>query len=336
MRITHDTMIKVANDAVARKARTSSQVMAAYLCGSLLGEDYLLGGAADIDLVFVHTQPVEVKREVVRLTDDVHLDIAHHFHRDYRETRALRVHPWLGPTLNTCRVLYDPQHFMDFTQASVRGQFDRPDYVFERARQSAEEGRSIWFSLREAKGEPEPADTLNYLRCLEKTANSIAVLIGSPLTERRFLVGYAQRTATIGRSGLYQGILGLLGAPNLAPGSLGAWLPQWQDACLALPADQMPMRLHPDRLSYYAAGFQALLGSQQPLDLLWPLIYTWTIAAAWLPAESGHVLAWKKAVGSLGMVGPAFSERIVALDAYLDSVDETLEAWARANGAWQS
>lgn len=335
MRITHDTMLKVANDAVARKARASSQVMAAYLCGSLLGEDYLLGGAADIDLVFVHTQPVEMRREIVRMTDDVHLDIAHHFHRDYRQTRALRVHPWLGPTLFTCRVLYDPQHFLDFTQASVRGQFNKPEYIFERARQSAGEGRALWFSLREISHEPEPIDILNYLRSIENSANSIALLSGPPLTERRFLVGFAQRAAEVGRPGLYQGVMGLLGAPNLAPGALGAWLPQWQDACLALPAGQSPVRLQPDRLSYYAAAYQALLGSHQPLDLLWPLLYTWTLAAVWLPPGSRHVTAWRQAAESLGMSGPAFAERILALDAYLDSVDETLESWARSNGSWE-
>lgn len=336
MRITYDTMLKVANDAVARKARAASEIMAAYLCGSLLGEDYLLGGTADIDLVFIHTQPVEAAREIVRLTDDVHLDIAHHFHRDYRDPRALRVHPWLGPTLSTCRALYDPQHFLDFTQASVRGQFDRPEYTFERSRRCLDEARSIWFGLMELDGEPEPIDTLNYLHSIEKTANSIALLSGPPLTERRFLVGYARRVEAVDRPGLYQGVLGLLGAANLPPGALGEWLPQWQDACLAVPGGEAPVRLHPDRLSYYAAGFQALLGSQQPLDLIWPLLYTWSLAAVWLPADSKHVIGWRRAAETLGLGGPAFRERVSALDAYLDTVDEVLEDWARANGTWEA
>ncbi len=49
---------------------------------------------------------------------------------------------------------------------------------------------------------------------------------------------------------------------------------------------------------------------------------------------------WKKALIvsdkimlSLGLVGKAFQERLTALDAFLDLIDETLEGWAKEAGA---
>src|SRR5512143_1211564 len=102
MRINRETLLNLASDTVARHAREDRGILSAYLCGSLLGEDYLLGGAADIDLVFIHMDAFPQAREIVRLTDEIHLDIAHLSQKDFREPRRLRLHPWLGPAISTC------------------------------------------------------------------------------------------------------------------------------------------------------------------------------------------------------------------------------------------
>jgi len=188
MRITRDTLLKIVRDTVNQRTRSDRGLLAVYLHGSLLEEEYLLGGATDIDLFFIHSDTIPTPREIVHLSDEVHLDIAHHLHRDYRNTRQLRLHPWLGPTIKDCRILHDPQHFLDFTQASVRGQFDRPDYVLERSRKQLESARQIWLSLHEAHPDPSPKDIVSYLRALENAANAVAGIYGSPLTERRFLL----------------------------------------------------------------------------------------------------------------------------------------------------
>jgi len=53
MRITRETLLKVAQDTIARREREKRDLLAVYLCGSfLLEDDYSLGGAADVDLVF--------------------------------------------------------------------------------------------------------------------------------------------------------------------------------------------------------------------------------------------------------------------------------------------
>lgn len=333
MRITPEILMKIARDTVERRARSDRDLLSIYLHGSLLEGNPLLGGTADIDLVFVHNDGGLVEREIQPLSDEVHLDIAHHGRGQYRRARALRLHPWLGPTIFRCRVLHDPQHFMDFTQASVRGQFNRPDYVLGRARQQAEHAREMWFALHARAGEAGPQVVTLYLRALEHAANAVASLSGAPLTERRFLMNFPARAQAVARPGLYAGLLGLLGAPQAEADLLRAWLPAWQAAYRALPGEQAPPRLHPARCGYYLRAFEEVMNGERPNDLLWPLLRTWTLAIGLLPPASPQRQTWEEALQRLGLLGGNFAGRVAALDAYLDTVEETLEAWGRANGA---
>jgi hypothetical protein len=338
MRITRDTLLNNARDAVAQRTRSDRTIVAVYLAGSLLEPEYLLGGTADIDLFFIHSDGTSTGREIVRLTDEVHLDIAHHRYLDYRNTRNLRVDAWLGPTLKACRPMHDPQHLLDFTIASVRGQFDRPDHVLERAQKQAETARGIWLAFHDRKFEQGPAQVIEYLRAVGLAANAIASLSGAPLTERRFLLTFPARAAAVGKPGLHAGLLGLLGAPNLEADTLAAWVALWQAAYRALPEQEAPLRLHPHRLIYYRQAYQALLEGSQPLAVLWPLLRTWTLAVGTLqaaaPAASpaDYFTPWQQAFAYLGLLGSEFLDRLSALDSYLDLVEETLEIWGRKAG----
>jgi hypothetical protein len=336
MRITRELLLKLGRDTVSRRVSEGRDLLAIYLCGSLLEEEFLLGGTTDIDLVFVHVDKVALQREISRLTDEVHLDIAHHDEREYRQTRRLRLHPWLGPALNGCTVLYDPQHFMDFTQAGVRGQFDRPDYVLQRSRKQLETARQIWFNYQAETAEVGPQAIAAYLRAVTNAANAVASLSGPPLTERRFLLNFPARAEAIGRPGLHAGLLGLLGAPNLDVQSPGAWISLWNEAYQAVSPQLAPPRLHSDRRLYYLSAFESIVDGLQPEAVLYPLLRTWTMAVGLLPVDSPSRAAWRQAVTQLGIGGEAFAERLAALDAYLDLVEETLEVWARQNGAWSS
>lgn len=333
MRITRDTLLKIVRDTVSRRSQGDRGIMAVYLCGSLLGDGFLLGGAADIDLVAIHSNTPAVDREVVALSEDVNLDFCHHLHRDYRNPRQLRVHPWLGPTLYSCDVLYDPQHFLDFTQASVRGQFYLPEHVMQRARPQAEHSRQMWNEFYTTRPDPEPAVLSKYLRSLDHAANSIGSLSDGPMTERRFLIHYRQRAEAAGKPGLFAGFLGLIGGGQAAAETMEGWMPAWQEAYSAAAADGLVHRLHPARLNYYRQGILALLHGEEPKLALWPLLRTWTHAMSSLPQESEHRAAWTLAMEELGLGKDGFQEKVQALDAYLDLVEETLEAWAAENGA---
>lgn len=333
MRITNEILLKLAKDTVTKQAQTDHNLLAAYLHGSLLRDKPLLGNTTDIDLFYVYNDEVRVAREIVRITDEVHLDISHHSQKVYRQPHELRQHPWLGPILYGCKILYDPQHFMDFTQASVRGQFERPDNVLTRTRSLAEHARQIWMGFYQQPREPEAEDISLYLKALAHAADAIAGLSGPPLTERRFLLDYPARAEAIRRPGLYPGFLGLLGAPAVGREVISSWLPAWRAAYLALPTGEATLRFHPHRLPYYERAIEAILGSEHPQNALWPLWHTWTHIICGLGVESPHCAAWSETGERLGLLGPGFSARVAALDAYLDTVEETLEVWARENGA---
>jgi hypothetical protein len=332
MRINRNMLLKLANDAVEKCVASDRTIVAAYLQGSLLGDSPLLGNTADIDLFFIHVDEVVEERQIVRVSDEVHLDISHHAHRLYRQPRQLRVHPWLGPAVYGCKILYDPQHFVDFVQASVRGQFANPENVLSRVRQQAEHAREIWEAFIDHPHPPGPQDASTYLRGLEHAANAIAGLHGQNLTERRFLLDLPSRVEAVYKSGLYPGFLGLLGASSVEAETIRAWLNEWRNAYLALPRARAPIRLHPDRLFYYAYALEFMMNEQSAHNALWPLWRTWTHIICALPKDSPHHKAWQNAGEQLGLLGSAFAERLQGMDAYLDTVEEIIDTWAHEHG----
>ena len=332
MRITPVMLHKIARDAVAERARRDRSLLAIYLHGSLLDSDPLLGGTADIDLFMIHDEPVSPEREIQRLTDEVHLDLAHHSRENYRQTRALRLHPWLGYSIINCKIMYDPQHFLDFTQASVRGQFAQPENVLGRARGQGDHAREIWLQLHEQGGEPGLKEIVLYLRAVVHAVNAISLLTGPPLTDRRLLLQFPQRAAAAGRAGLYPGLLGLLGGPQVDGDTLQNWLPRWQEAYQALPPETTSTGLHADRCPYYQRAFASIINGKAPQDVLWPLLRTWTGAIRVLPKDSSLQSFWKEALACLGLWGGDFRGRLTALDSYLDIVEETLDEWGQTRG----
>jgi hypothetical protein len=331
MRITVEILQKLARDTVARRTQTDHSIVAAFLYGSLQSGDPVLGGTADIDLFFVHLEEVENEREIVRMSDEVSLDIAHHHRLRYRQARELRRDPWLGPALYHCKPLFDPQHFLDFVQAGVRSQYHTAENILLRVHSLAESARQAWTSLSMQPPEDEVQRTLMYLDAANHAANAIASLSGPPLPVRRFLQQFPERAAAAGHPGFYPGLLGLLGGSELDPETLVAWLPGWRKTYEAAAAQNTPA-LHPYRLSYYLRGIEAIIASKRCQDALWPLLKTWTEAARLLPEGHECLAQWHSAVNFLGLSAASAGEKLEAMDLFLDSMEETLEAWAAKNG----
>jgi hypothetical protein len=113
-----------------------------------------------------------------------------------------------------------------------------------------------------------------------------------------------------------------------------SWLPGWKTAYTALPAEQAPARLHPHRLNYYLRAIEYMLAGEQTYQAaLWPLLRTWTSLIQLMPGQVELGEAWSTALQELRLLGTGFSERLEALDAYLDTVEETLDTWAAEAGA---
>lgn len=329
MRITPEILLRLAKDWIEQQVRVDRSILAIYLHGSLLSNAPDLGGALDIDLCVVRVDIRQPEREIKRITDDIHLDIVYHARNLYQNTRALRLDPWLGPTLNDCKILYDPNHFLDFVQAGVRAQFDWPENVLRRARQCYDRARADWLRFQQQTLSITPDSVRDYLEAVEHTANAVALLAGSCLTERRFLPQFAVRAAVLNHPGLYVGLIGLLGGAQVSPDTIRAWLPEWKQTFLSLPDGHLAERLSLPRFNYYMRAFEQYLTSDTTAPMaLWPLLRTWTDMAGLSNASE----SWRSAVMQLGWNEDGLTERLRALDAYLDTVDETLERWGEEHG----
>lgn len=333
MRITRDLLHKLAREAVEKYVRRTRGLVCIYLTGSLLEDEPLLGGTTDIDLFVVHNSEPAFPREIVRLSDEVHLDIASLSQNDFHQPRNLRSDPWLGAYF--CAnpiVMYDTQHWFEFTQASVGSQFDLPENVVLRARKLAESARQTWTALFDEKSFDKPGQLLAFLTAIENAANAIAVLSGTPLTERRFLLNFPQRAEAVARSGLAASLTDLFVPADFDPQAVSTWMPAWQKSLSsASQVEGVPPRLLAPRLPYYQRAAEAL-ASQAPYSALWLVLRTWTLAAETLYGSIEHIQAWGEACKQLQLDKEHFASRHTALDSFLDAVEETLDQYAARYG----
>jgi hypothetical protein len=334
MRVTRQTLLKIAEDTVAQRVKANRNLFAVYLTGSVAREaDPVFGGAADIDLVFLHEYDSPVDREIIRLTEDIHLDVLHHTRREYNQVREFRVHPQMGPVIYGCQIMHDPRHFLDFSQASVRAHFYRADNVLQRARAQLESARQVWFSFQFFDTHPGLGEVRRYLSAVADAAGSIASIGGGLLSERRFLLEFFDNANGIGKPGLYSGLLGLLGAGSIKVEDIQEWLPEWKMAYSAIgEQENCPLGLHSYRLNYYSKALETLLESDRPMNVLWPLINTWLDILDSLSETHELWEPFERTFSQLGLLKEGFKERIQALDVYLDLLDETLESWAAIQG----
>jgi len=333
MRVTRESLIRIAKETAQERAYNDKNIIAAYLIGSLLTEEPFLGGVTDIDLVLVTANKPPMTREIVTLTPDFHLDIVFHAKADYHPPRELRVNPWLGYEIYDPMLLYESQHFFEFTQAAVRAgfEFHEASLMLQRCRTLLDHGRKIWFDIMDVGEDAGPKDVAKYLKSLYHAVNVIAELNGPPLPERRLLLKFPSLAEQANRPGLSVGLLGLLGASDVDASTLEGWLPEWESTFkAAFESGKADPRIHTARLNYYKKCFEAMLGGDDPTVMLWPLLNTWTRAVVAIPGEDTN--AWQAACTTLGFSGQRFVERVEGLDHYLDEVDILLDEIAEANG----
>jgi len=323
MQITRENLIRIAKETAEKSALSDPNLVAAYLTGSLRTNNPFLGDATDVDIVFIHAVEPKVRREIIPISPETHLDIIHNPRRLYEKPKELRVHPWLGPELYDPLPLYVTRHFFEFVQAGVRDRFNEPANVQARSQQLVQEARQLWNKLKSREGFG-PAQELEYLRCASLAANAVALLAGNPLGERRFLLQFAERARAANQPDLAARLLKMLGANAVDKAALSGFLPEWErnflDAAASPSADK---RISAARLGYYKLAFQAMLAGELPQAVLWPLLLTWTLAAAALPPL--WQTPWRSACEKLGLSEASFHDRLGELDKFLDSI-EALQA----------
>lgn len=312
----------------ARRAAEQPGVLAVYLSGSLLSRSPLMGGVTDVDLVYIWNRAPQFAYEIRPLPPGAHLDVRHYPRDRFEPARNLRTDPWLGAEVFAARPLWDPQHFFDRLQAGVRSHFHDPEVALQRALGLLESARRLWLDL--PSFQEEPVFVEKALQVLYEASHVPAALRGYILPPRRFLRAFSTLMHMLDRTEWTGTVLRLLGAHRVAARTLQSWLEAWDrdfDAALATQPVRHPV-LHPARKPYYRRGMEALLGGESPLHALYPLFWTWTQAALRLPPEKRT--AWQEAVHHLGW--DARDELLTQLDAWMDTLEDFLEAWGRERG----
>lgn len=330
MRVVRERLIDLARRETQRRD-TRGGLLAAYIIGSVAQGEPFVGGSADVDLVLVHRDQPTPHREMLPLTPEIHLDIAHHTRDEYVQPRLLRVHPWLGPALVEPVVLYDPDRFFEWVQAGTRGQFHRPDHAFARARGFLDSAHKARERLDGNGAWPR-----DYCLAVMDAANAAACLVGPPAVGRRAAVILAQRSAALGHPEVYQAFLRLTGADTSTGWQVPEWLGAWARAFDAASGTSADPQLAACRRAYHLNALQALAESGEAESLIWPLLSAWQRVMATLEASelaSEHRAAWEAFLARLRISPRDAALRAAELDVYLEHIQAVVEAWAEQKGA---
>jgi hypothetical protein len=328
LRITPEKLVDLARSEAERQAE-SDDIVGAYLMGSVIDGDPLIGGHADIDLVLIHRLRPTLARQILPLSAEIHLDIAHHEISLYQQPRLLRTDPWLGPALYRPRLLLDHEHFLEWAHAGVRGRYNRPDHRLRRAltfldhaRQRPVKGTGDWLAA--------------YLRAMLDGANAVASLAGHPAAGRRVVQRLQQHLSSLDQAAIYGRFLNLLGVEALSRLDFAQWLTAWARAFDAIGPDHPDARLAPVRRDYLLSGLRTIIENAAPQMALWPLLWSWFQIHRALdgrPGAAEHVSAWQEVRQQLGLADGDRQRRLDMLEDFLDTIEEVLHEWGDKYGA---
>ncbi len=333
MRITRELLLKTARETVKRHTFGGHDLVCAYLTGSLVYDQPILGGVTDIDLVYIHSGDSPCTREIVQITDEIHLDIAHFPQSTFSQPRSLRTDPWIGSFL--CKdplMLYDTQHWFEYTQAGTSAQFYQPVNVIQRVKFFSEKARSSWLSMQMAPGDFLTMALPGYLKILQNAANAIACLTSVPLTDRRFLIDFSERAQKLQMPGLVGGFTDLILPVEPIEPDWDTWIENWKASYnLLLQQPEIPTGLSNGRLTYYERAILELSESRQEAAL-WIMLCTWSKISSLLPVECTENAAFLNFCSILTLDENLFPNRLASLDTYLDTVEEVIDNWAYMSG----
>ncbi len=318
MRFTPEILRKHAQVLVDKETKKNRAIQAAYLRGSLLYGSPLIGGAGDIDLVFIHNGPPQNEHQIIRITPEIHFDIEHHDELIYRTPRELRLNPWLGPTLRDAVPLYDPRHLLDYTQAGVRSNFGFPENIQARSKPLLDTARQFWMDRQISPPLQITAELPAFLSALEAAINAVAIISGPPLATRRLGLSFADRANAVDAPGMSIAFQHLLGGINLPEDTLYDWINSWEKSLAILKSETLSPPLLIDREIYYKNALVEFIKNGKQANALWPLIVTWTEIISILPDRTDLQLPWIKALTTLGFAGKDYIVRLAAFDGFLE------------------
>jgi hypothetical protein len=179
--------------------------------------------------------------------------------------------------------------------------------------------------------DPESASPLKILNVASNAANALVSLNGAPIPERRLLADFPARAQSMDQDDLIQGLFASVASSTNAQ-SIARWLPAWENAFRAAAQAPGDLRLHSARLAYYKTAIEAQLASNLPTAALWPMLYTWSLAADNDNFNEEQTRDWEAFCVEMGLDAGSRAQRLQAQDVFLDRLEEILEQVAVDNG----
>jgi len=332
MHISRDALLKITKDTVAKRFAHDPNVTAVFLVGSLRPESAAIENIADVDLLVLHNGEIPRDREIIKLSNEYHLDISYEVITAYSQPHELRGDGLRGWAMWDPQLLFQRGRFFEYTQSIVRAQFEEPVNIIKRALSFSVPAREAWFEMQ---SNPEDAHPLQILSAAQNAVNALACLSGPPLPERRVLAGIQERARAINVEELVQTIFTCV-ARNASPDTIRQWIPAWESAFKAASLSPADLRLHAVRLAYYKNAIETQLNSDLPRAALWPMLFTWALASENGTFTDEHSQAWNAVCSEIGLNSSARYERLQALDTYLDNLEDIFEQLETDNGLSQS
>jgi hypothetical protein len=332
MQFTPEVLRRHAQVLVEKEVQQNRDILAVYLRGSLLYGSPLLGGAGDIDLVFVHSSPPELDREIRKLTPEIHFDIEHHDQLPYRSPREMRLDPWFGPSLRDALPLHDPRHLLDYTQSGVRSNFDFPENLQTRSRTLLDQARQFWLDRQINPHLDILTEFSEFLSALEKAVNAVALIAGPPLPVRRLGSDFPHRADQLDAPALAVAFEHLLGAVNLPKERLLEWLDDWSQAMQTLQGQSSRESLLTEQETYFSAALDNMIQNEPARASLWPLLKTWTEIIFQLSDRTQVQATWIAALTKLGFAGSDYQVRLAVFDGFLDLCEALVQKETEGSG----
>ena len=328
MHISRDALLKLTKDTIEKRFAHDPNVTAVFLTGSLRPEHVVIESAADVDLLVLHNGELPRDREIIKLSNDYHLDILYEDVSLYSQPRELRGDGWRGWTMWDPQLMYQKGRFFEYTQSIVRSQFEDPANIIKRSRSFETPARESWL---ETQLDPETTSPFKLLSIVYNAANALVSLNGAPIPERCLLAEFPARAKKLELEDLIQTLFTCI-SRNATADTIRLWIPAWESGFRAAASSPSDLRLHAARLSYYKTAIEAQLNSDLPRAALWPMLYTWALAAENGTFTEEQNNSWHAVCSELGLSAAARSERLQALDNFLDTLEEILEQLEVDNG----
>lgn len=344
MLITQDLLIDIAKDYLRRLLRQENDIVAAYLTGSVLGEQAFIGGSTDIDLVIVHKEEPPVAREIRRVKSNISFDIVHHHQSLYTFHRRMRQDAWLGYALrNHDGIIHDTDHWLEFIQAGVDSQFDSPENTFARASKFSDVARRYWFELDDDDETPFSEWLGVFFMSVGNAANAVAALSGPGLTQRRFMLDFPARAEAVDQLSLVGDLAHLLGNEYMSEAFYAKWRPVWENRLVeCAQSPDCPPNLHKARKAYFLDSCDAMVEAGQLHAVLWPMLENWRQIEHCLREEANEDLEdegknsasedWLNFADEIGFSPDQKDSKTRELGRFIEKVQQTLEDYKREYG----